>query len=291
MSVDAAEVGVLARVQGTLWAGEEARHVPFHAARHLEIAWVAEGRVRRRVGLDRFGLDREQLLEVRRTPVGRRRVLVHAAPLAIDEALRCIEGLAHHRRCRRVAFFGLQKRQTKKGRVDELVARAPAAVAPVIGVAKAALEPRALLGAQGGLGGRLDGGGLDDGGAGRGVVDDRLEHGRHLRRREVAAPPDDLAALAVEHDGGGPAVVAVALGERGVGVLIDARREVVRPHESDDLGVRVGGRVHDVAPVAPHRLEVEQDEALLAPRLLEEGRRPCAPLDRLREHCDGEERR
>src|SRR5690606_21364588 len=47
------------------------------------------------------------------------------------------------------------------------------------------------------------------------------------------------------------------------------------------LGVFVALVVHDVAPVAPHRADVEQDRAVLAPRPLERLVAPRQPGDGL----------
>ena len=71
--------------------------------------------------------------------------------------------------------------------------------------------------------------------AGRRIVDDGLQHRGHLFGREIALALDDLAAVGVEDDRGGPAVILVAIGEVGPRILIDAHGDVARVDQRDDL--------------------------------------------------------
>jgi hypothetical protein len=70
------------------------------------------------------------------------------------------------------------------------------------------------------------------------------------------------------------------LGEVGVCVLIDAHR-VFGFEQIDDLAVGVGRLFDDVAPMAPHPLEIENDEALLGLRAGEELGTPIFPDEAL----------
>ena len=66
-----------------------------------------------------------------------------------------------------------------------------------------------------------------DAGAGRWVVDDGLQHARPCLRRDVALALDDLGAVGGEDDRRRPAVVLVAIGDVGAGVLIDLDEDVL----------------------------------------------------------------
>ena len=112
-------------------------------------------------------------------------------------------------------------------------------------------------------------------GSRRRIVDDRLQERGHLLRRDEAAALDDLRAVTRKHDGRRPSPVPVAARKRRVRILVDADRQVACPDECDDPPVGVGLIVHDVTPVTPHGVQVEQHEAMLAGGLLEE---PLVPL-------------
>ena len=155
---------------------------------------------------------------------------------------------------------------------------APAAELFLIGLVVVLRQCLALrLGQEGGCGG-LDLKGFADRGAGRGIVDDRLQQRLHPRRLDIAPDLGDLGAIGTEHDGRRPAPVAVAAGEIRIGVLVDAHRQIFLREQRLHLGVGVGGLFHHVAPVAPHRLEIEDDEALLGGRAREQVVVPVAPF-------------
>ncbi|KIU01486.1 hypothetical protein QU38_01370, partial [Staphylococcus aureus] len=135
----------------------------------------------------------------------------------------------------------------------------------------------ALRLAEKGRRGGLDRAGLADRRARRGIVDDRLEQRLHPLRLDIAPDLGDLAAVRREHDGRRPAPIAVAAGEVRIGVLVDADREIFRRQQLLHLGVGVGRFLHHVAPVAPHRFEIEDDEALLGRGACEQIVAPAAP--------------
>ena len=87
---------------------------------------------------------------------------------------------------------------------------------------------------------------------------------------EVTGPLDDLPAAAVEDDDGRPAVIAVALGEVGPGVVVGPHWHKIAGHRRGDAGVGPGPLVHDVAPVAPTPLPVRVARSAARP---EPGRR------------------
>ncbi len=114
------------------------------------------------------------------------------------------------------------------------------------------------------------------------LVDQGLQHLRHRRRLDIAALLVELAALAVEHDGGRPAPILVALGQGGVAVLVDLHRDEMIVDQLDHRRILVGGLVHHVAPVAPHRLHIEQHQLVLARSGGEHLLRPGLPGDAVR---------
>src|SRR5260370_24898066 len=59
------------------------------------------------------------------------------------------------------------------------------------------------------------------------------------------------------------------------------KREIAGGQKSPNFGVRIGGLCHDVAPVAPHRLEIEDHEALFGRRTGEQIVAPSAPFGSL----------
>ncbi len=61
--------------------------------------------------------------------------------------------------------------------------------------------------------------------------------------------------------------------------MIDSHREVARINQRDHFRILIRDLVHDVAPVAPDRAEIEQHEAMLFLRLFENGFGPRLPFD------------
>ena len=125
---------------------------------------------------------------------------------------------------------------------------------------------------------RLDLKGFADRRARRGIVDDGLEQRLHPLRLDIAPDLGDLGAVGAEHDRRRPAPVAVAARQIGIGVLVDANRQIFRGQQILNLGVRIGGLFHHVAPVAPHRLEIEDHEALFGRGAGEQIVVPAAPF-------------
>ena len=115
--------------------------------------------------------------------------------------------------------------------------------------------------------------------AGSGVVEDGLEHRKHFVGSEIALTLDDFVAVAVENDSGRPAVVFVAIGKIGAGVLVGFDDDVVSLEHFDYGGVAVGVFVHDVAPVAPDGFQIEEDETLFLFGLREDGLGPWLPIE------------
>src|SRR5262249_15770180 len=75
--------------------------------------------------------------------------------------------------------------------------------------------------------------------------------------------------------------IAVALGDVGPLVYVDPDRDEALAQRRADLGVAVGRLVHHVAPVAPRRRAIDQDEAVLAGGAGEHLGRPGLPGEAL----------
>ena len=134
---------------------------------------------------------------------------------------------------------------------------------------------------QEGRGGRLDLEGLADGGSRRWIVDHSLEQRLHPLRLDVSPDFGDLGAVRTEHDGGRPAPIAVPARQVRIGVLIDAHRQIFRRQQILHLRIRIGGLFHDVAPMAPHRFEIENHETLFGGGAGKQIVIPAVPFDRL----------
>ena len=246
--------------------------------RGLEVGGILPLRVGLGVNAEILRLHLDELFEVGMIPI-LNRILVDAAPDGIDELQLTGEGLFGHGGGGGIPGLTLHQGVFDVVPVEVFVLRAPAAEFLIVagevllfqgldsggGTENISLESELEL--------------IGDGGAGAGVVDDGLEHGTHLQGREKALALDDLAAVGIEDDGGGPAIFLVAIGEVGAGILIDPHREIARADERDDLGIRVGLVVHDVAPVTPDGLEIEEHEFVLAFGLLENRIGPGVPID------------
>src|SRR5260370_39112235 len=96
------------------------------------------------------------------------------------------------------------------------------------------------------------------------MVTGRLKHRRHFIWRKIALAFDNLVAASIENNRRWPAVLFVAVREIRTRVLIEFDSNVMRLQQLDDLRIAVGVGVHYVAPVAPHGLEIEQDETVVA---------------------------
>src|SRR5262249_34472802 len=147
--------------------------------------------------------------------------------------------------------------------VEVLVDEAPAVVGLVVLVVVRGAHTSEQRRRNAGVERGMQSGFFLDAGAGGWVVDDGLEHGGHGLGWDVALALYDLRAVGGEDDSGRPAIVLVAIGDVGAGVLIDFDENVLGVEQADDGGIAVGVVVHDVAPVAPHGFEVEQDEFVL----------------------------
>jgi hypothetical protein len=275
-----ADVGVLVGVEPAVGGGQEAVEVAGDAARHGERRRIAAQRVAARVGLEVARLVGDQLLEVRLGPVAADRVLVDAAPHRIDDRALAVEGPGDARGGPGVAVRGapeLEHRVVADRRLDP---EPPAAVLVVVEPVEVADrprgDPRQRLGARRGCDHR--GARLGAGGAGEGLGEDLAQP----LGRQVAAELAELLGVGRQQDRRRPAPVAVALGEVGPLVDVDPDRDEVRAQRLADLGVAIGGLVHHVAPVAPRRRAVDEDEAVLAGGAGERRGRPRLPGEALR---------
>ena len=206
-------------------------------------------------------------------------ILEHAAPHRIDQRDRRVQRLPRALDGGGVARFGAGDREIHAVGVDVFLHSRPSRrVFPRRTRRSSCVSAaRCCLGEEGG-GGGLDLKGFADRGAGRGIIDDRLQQRLHPRRLDIAPDLGDLGAIGGEHDGRRPAPIAVAAGQIRIGVLVDAHRQVFLRQQRLHLGVGVGGLFHHVAPVAPHRLEIEDDEALLGGGAGEQIVVPVAPF-------------
>jgi len=73
-------------------------------------------------------------------------------------------------------------------------------------------------------------------------------------------------------------------------LLVDTNRQIFRSQQILDLRIGVGGLFHHVAPMAPHRLQVEDHETLLPSCPREGVIRPGFPANNLRTGARGENR-
>ena len=103
----------------------------------------------------------------------------------------------------------------------------------------------------------------------RRIRDDGVEQLREALRLDEALALDDFGAVGGEDDGRRPAVVAIAVRQVRPRILVDAQRHVVRVQHRAHGRIAVGFLVHHVAPVAPHRFKVQNDEPVLRAGLRE----------------------
>ena len=209
-------------------------------------------------------------------------ILVHAAPDRIDQRDGGIQRLPGALDRGGVAGLGAGDRQIHAVGVDEFLVLAPAAEFFLVGFVDILRQRGAPFLVEEGGGRRLDLEGFADRRSGRGIVDDGLEQRLHPLRLDISPDLGDLGAVGAEHDGRRPAPVAIAARQIGVGVLVDPDRQIFRGQQFPDLGIGVGRLLHDVAPVAPHRLEIEDDEALLGLRAGEQIVAPFTPFRSVR---------
>ena len=112
-------------------------------------------------------------------------------------------------------------------------------------------------------------------------VEERLDAGealQHLVGRKIRAAGEHVAAGG-EEGGGRPAAHVVAAVHVRVAVVVHADGQEVLVDRGDHARVRVARLVHDVAPVAPHGREREEDRAPEPASLREGGLAPRAPPD------------
>jgi len=260
------QVGILADAEGTAGVLQERVEIAADFIDCRAVAVAAERRPGQGVYAQILCLHGRELLEMRVLPVAEGRVLVDTAPGRIEQRTRRIEGTRGH--CRGVLVAGSGERQLVLDAVaikiflrDDQAAELRVVRVTVTleqfrachCVERAGTRRRCSLV---GICGRF----------GRWIGFDRLEQSQEAFRLDESLTLDDLGAVGGEDDGGGPAVVAVAIGQVRAQILVDAQRYVVRGDFILDRLVAVALFVHDMAPVAPDGLEVEQHEAMLGTR-------------------------
>ena len=81
------------------------------------------------------------------------------------------------------------------------------------------------------------------------------------------------------HAGRRSAPVPVPVGQVGIGILVNPNGNIFLFDEVGNGLSTISFRVHDVAPMAPHSLEIEENEAALRLRPFKQVSRPVLPLD------------
>ncbi len=274
-----AGVRVLAHEEGALGAGEERAHVARDAVRVRQERGVPGALIGARIRLQVRGLEGHELLVVRLVPRRPRRVLVDPSPHRIEERALLLQREDGPLERRHVAVRRAGDLQLDVGAERRLLPVPPAALGlVVVGVEideRAAGDPPE--------GGHRRGDCADVQARGRrlgALLRRRLrlrEHAAELVGREVAAVLADLLGVRRKDDGRRPAPRAVALGEVGVLVDVDADGDEAIAQEAHHLGVAIRGLVHHVAPVAPLGRSIEEDELLVPARLGERLGRPRVP--------------
>ena len=278
------EVGVLRGVDDPVGAGEKRAEIAMDGPGAGEVGGITPLGVGQRVEAEVLRLHLHDLLEVWLVPIAAGGVLVNAAPDGIDELALEAQGVARHFRRAGIAAGGVAQGEFDGVPVEVFVREAPAAFLVVVTIEPFRAEGGVVLGGEGrGVRGRAGGRALGAGGrAGGRVGDHGLEQARHRAGRDVALALHQLGAVGGEDNGGRPTEVLVAVGNIGARILVHPDREVAAVQQGRDRGVAVGRLRHDVAPVAPHRLEIEQHEFVFPFRLREDLRRPLVPDDGFR---------
>ncbi len=204
----------------------------------------------------------QHLLEMRDAPVLRRRI---AEEPAFDVVVRASSGHMFQRVDRHLmelgigAKLGLLEEQQDRVGLRELRRVAEPAVPRIVGrghrfedrIDQPSVElARAARDSGAGTLARLQHARRDLGLVGPVIGRDLAEGVRHLVRRQVRGPGEDVAGGSQERGRRPPAHV-VALVDVRADVVVDPDGHVIAVDEVDDPGVRVGGLVHDMAPVAP----------------------------------------
>ena len=102
--------------------------------------------------------------------------------------------------------------------------------------------------------------------------------GEHLGLSKATQLEDRLGGGG-QDAGGGPTPRPVALGDVRTRVGVHPDRHEVLGEQRRDLGIGVGLLLHHVAPVAPLRDDVDQDDPVLVLRPLERRALPVRPVD------------
>ena len=91
-----------------------------------------------------------------------------------------------------------------------------------------------------------------------GVFQDAFKRAYKTLRFPVAAQFADVVAVAIQNDGGGPAISLIATRQIRPRVLIDMDRNKVFGYQGHDCRVAVGGGLHDMTPVTPVGTQIHQ---------------------------------
>ena len=109
-------------------------------------------------------------------------------------------------------------------------------------------------------------------------IGDLREIRPHGIGRYVGAAVNDLP-IGCEERRRRPAAHVVAAIHVGPLVVVHADRDVALVDQPDDFGIAVARFIHDVAPVAPHRADREEDRLVRDLRLLKRFLTPRSPAD------------
>ena len=210
-------------------------------------------------------------------PAATGRVLVNAAPRRVDESGRGIQRLPCAPGRRRVTGQGTRHVVLDVGAIQKLLWQAqPAALGVVI----------AYMGCQQTVKLRFvqcitDAcTGTHRPPFGRRVFGDGGQQPHEIIRRDVACALDQLGAVGGQKDQCRPTVIAKAISQRRLGVMVGAHHhEVLRQQRHDGLAAK-RLILHDVAPVAPHCFEVQKHRLALGLRLLKGRVGPGLPDNR-----------
>ena len=225
----ALEVGVLAGIEAALRVLHALEEVASLQVRGGPPAGVAGATKREREGLERAGLDRADLLEVRVVPHAADRVLIHATPHRVDQ----VEFLLQREQG---PLLPLRLAEHPRAQQGQLLVRRQR----ILLLATPAADLLVIVAVELGLGGATQG---DDIGvadrrrrdraaalqlAGVAVGHQPAQELGELPRRLITPQLEHRPRVAGQHGGRRPAPLGVALGDVGAGVGVDAdRREVV----------------------------------------------------------------
>jgi len=214
---------------------------------------------------------------MRRVPVSVGGILVDAAPRGVEQTPLLVERLPGAVFRPGIAPSREDHRILHRIPVQILLIESPASVLLVIAGGVILSEPFPRRRAQHRVRGNFQRGRRLHRGPGRRIINDRLQHRRHFIRRKIPLPLHNLVAASVENHRCRPTVILVPIGKIGARILVHFHNDVARLKQLDHFRIAVGVGVHDMAPVAPHSLQVQQHETVRALRVAEHLIRPRLP--------------